>query len=321
MYLYFYHLKDIMRRAALIVFVLIVILFSSACVNRNIDKSTVIPGNPNQKPISQPTATAAPIEETPISTPAPVETVTEELPPAPTPTPEEEMNVTAEPIPNNISNISAVSAKHYTILAFGDSLTEGYGLNKEDSYPSQLEVILSGKGYNVSVINEGVSSETTYNLLNRLDLVLVHNPDIVILTIGANDAYRFYPASDIKANIEKMIDSFNDNGATVVLGGMEAMHGVNTTAAVEFLKQEFNISDEIAKTLLGTATYLDEFKAIYPQIAEEKKVPFIPFFLEGVAGNPELNIEDGIHPNKDGYSIIVQNNILPVLLPLMNASS
>jgi acyl-CoA thioesterase-1 len=314
-------LKDIMRRVALFVFVIIVILFSSACINRNIDKSTVIPGNPNAKQVPQPTATPTPIEETPISTPTPVETVAEELPAAPTPTPEEKMNITAEPVQNNNSNIHDVLSKHYTILAFGDSLTEGYGLNKADSYPSQLEAVLSDKGYNVSVINEGISSETTYNLLNRLSLVSIHNPDIVILTIGANDAYRFYPASDIKANIEKMIDSFSANGATVVLGGMEATHGVNATAAVEFLKQEFNISDEIAKTILGTASYVDEFKAIYPQIAEEKKVPLIPFFLEGVAGNPELNIEDGIHPNKEGYSIIIQNNILPVLLPLMNASS
>ncbi|WP_019673789.1 arylesterase [Psychrobacter lutiphocae] len=180
-----------------------------------------------------------------------------------------------------------------TILALGDSLTEGLGLAEEDAYPAQLEKTLQQAGYvNAKVINSGLSGETSTGLVNRLDWVLKTKPDITILTIGANDAMRGIDVATVDSNIRTAIQRLQDEGSVVVLGGMQIYD---------------NLGDE----------YVKSFSALYPKIVEDTGVAFIPFFLDGVGGVPELNQADAIHPTAEGYTQIVQNNILPVLKPTL----
>jgi len=178
--------------------------------------------------------------------------------------------------------------KKKTILALGDSLTEGYRVDKSESYPAQLQDLLDAKGYRYEVINSGISGETSTGLSERLNWTLSQNPDLIILTTGANDAIRGIDLSITKANIENIVETIQAKNIPLIFGGMEIYE---------------NLGSE----------YVTEFKNIYPTIAKQYDLPFIPFFLEGVAGNPNLNIEDQIHPNKDGYKIIVEQNIWPVL--------
>lgn len=178
-----------------------------------------------------------------------------------------------------------------TILALGDSLTEGLGVDPNDNYPAQLEATLKEMGYtNVEVVNSGLSGETSTGLVNRLDWVAQTKPDITILTIGANDAMRGIDVATIEKNIRTAVKHLQDNGSDVILGGMQ-------------------IYDNLGND------YVRSFSDIYPRIADDMDVPMIPFFLEGVGGIADLNQADAIHPTKEGYTIIVNNNILPVLKP------
>lgn len=188
-------------------------------------------------------------------------------------------------------NAPQAEAAPVTILALGDSLTEGLGVAGDANYPAQLEDALQKMGYdNVKVVNSGLSGETSTGLVNRLDWVAQTNPDITILTIGANDAIRGIDVATVEANIRTAITTLQDNGSEVILGGMQIYD---------------NLGDE----------YVQSFAAMYPRIARDMDVPLIPFFLEGVAADPALNQADAIHPTKEGYTIIVNNNILPVLKP------
>ncbi|HCT72490.1 MULTISPECIES: arylesterase [Psychrobacter] len=184
-----------------------------------------------------------------------------------------------------------VNSSPITILALGDSLTEGLGVDKNDNYPAQLEDRLQAMGYdNAKVINSGLSGETSTGLVNRLDWVLQTKPDVTILTIGANDAIRGIDVATIEANIRMAVKRLQDNGSVVILGGM-------------------SIYDNLG------SDYVAAFSDIYPRVAKDMNVTLIPFFLEGVGGDRELNQADAIHPTKEGYEIIVNDNILPVLEP------
>ena len=184
-----------------------------------------------------------------------------------------------------------INSSPVTILALGDSLTEGLGVDKEDNYPAQLEASLKELGYtNAKVINSGLSGETSTGLVNRLDWVAQTKPDITILTIGANDAIRGLDVATIEKNIRTAVKTLQDNGSHVILGGM-------------------SIYDNLGND------YVSAFSDIYPRVAKDMNVPLIPFFLEGVGGDPELNQADAIHPTKEGYQIIVKDNILPILKP------
>ena len=181
-----------------------------------------------------------------------------------------------------------------TILALGDSLTEGLGVAENEAYPAQLEAALKQAGYvNAKVINSGLSGETSSGLVNRLDWVLKTKPDITILTTGANDAMRGIEVPTIDKNIRTTIKRLQDEGSVVILGGMQIYD---------------NLGDD----------YVKSFSAIYPKIAKDTGVAFIPFFLEGVGGDRSLNQADAIHPTKEGYTRIVNNNILPVLTPAID---
>ncbi|WAI89109.1 Esterase TesA [Psychrobacter sp. SC65A.3] len=178
-----------------------------------------------------------------------------------------------------------------TILALGDSLTEGLGVDNNANYPAQLQTRLQELGYkDIKVINSGLSGETSTGLVNRLDWVLQTKPDVTILTIGANDAIRGIDVATVEANIRTAVKRLQDNDSVVILGGMQ-------------------IYDNLG------SDYVKSFAAIYPRVAKDLNVTLIPFFLDGVGGDPKLNQADAIHPTKEGYTLIVNNNILPILQP------
>jgi len=169
-----------------------------------------------------------------------------------------------------------------SILAIGDSLTEGLGVEEEFAYPAVLQRKLFENGYMYKVVNAGVSGETSSGALSRLKWALTLDPDIVILATGANDGLRGIDPELIKTNISKIIQVLKEKDIIVVLGGMRMFQ---------------NLGQD----------YTTVFSKIYPQIAQDQDVILIPFFLAGVGGKPELNQADGIHPTAEGYRIIVEN--------------
>jgi len=169
-----------------------------------------------------------------------------------------------------------------TILAIGDSLTEGLGVEEESAYPAQLQNKLIDRGYNYRVINAGVSGETSSGALSRINWALTLNPDIAILVSGANDGLRGIDPALIEANITEIIQLLKDRKIVVVLGGMQMVQNLGQTYTLAFSK-------------------------LYQDIARDQDVIFIPAFLAGVGGNSTLNQADGIHPTADGYRTIVDN--------------
>ncbi len=167
-----------------------------------------------------------------------------------------------------------------TIVAVGDSLTEGLGVEEEFAYPAVLEDKLREQGYSYQVVNAGISGETSSGTLSRIKWVLTLKPDIVILVIGANDGLRGIEPELVKSNVRKIIQVLKENNVVVVLGGMQI---------VQNLGQD----------------YTTAFAEIYPAIARSEDVIFIPFFLDGVAADPGLNQADAIHPTAEGYRKIV----------------
>ncbi len=174
------------------------------------------------------------------------------------------------------------------IVAVGDSLTAGYALDEEESYPAVLGRKLISEGYNCRVINSGVSSETSSGALSRIDWVLGLKPDIVILETGANDGLRGIDPDMVEKNIRDILFRLNDAKVITVLAGM---------------KMVWNLGP----------VYVKRFNDIYPKLADEFGTVFMPFFLEGVAMNREMTVSDGLHPNAEGYKIIVEN-IYPYVL-------
>lgn len=173
------------------------------------------------------------------------------------------------------------------ILALGDSLTAGYGLAPEKSFASQLEAALAHSGVAARVLNGGVSGDTSAGGLARLGWLLADRPDLVIVELGANDGLRGLDPAATSRNLDEIVTRIRATGADVVLAGMRAPP---------------NLGSE----------YGAAFAALYTDLAEKHGVAYYPFFLEGVAANPALNQEDGIHPTAEGVAIIVEN-ILPVV--------
>jgi len=178
------------------------------------------------------------------------------------------------------------SAKH--VLAFGDSLTAGYGLAAGDSFASRLEQALVEQGHAVRVTNAGVSGDTTGGGLARLDWSLEDRPDLVILELGANDGMRGLPTDRMRANLEAMIEKCLAAGARVILCGMRAPANYGPL-------------------------YRYSFDQVYPDLAEKYGIPLYPFFLEGVLTDPALVLDDGLHPNEQGVAEIVRR-ILPLVM-------
>ncbi len=178
------------------------------------------------------------------------------------------------------------------IIAFGDSLTAGFGLSEKESYPYLLQEKLKADGYDFEVVNAGVSGDTSLGGLERSDWVLDQdNAKILILELGANDLLRGVPVEKMKENLDKIIRKAKAKNLKILLCGM------------------------LAPPSMG-AEYQRNFMMAFPDLASEHKVEFLPFLLENVALNKELNQADGIHPNADGEKIMT-DNIYKALKPML----
>ncbi len=165
------------------------------------------------------------------------------------------------------------------VVAFGDSLTAGYGVPPGSSFPDFLQQEFDNRGLNYNVINEGISGETTAQGLVRSEIVLSRKPVWVILAYGANDGLRGLSTERLESNLRTIVQRFLEADVNVLLAGMRLPPNYGTE-------------------------YVQMFEAIFPKIANELDVPLIPFLLEGVAGRPELNQPDGIHPNVAGNRLV-----------------
>lgn len=186
-------------------------------------------------------------------------------------------------------------ARVLTILAFGDSLTAGPGLPPDAAFPAKLAERLQSEGREVHVIDGGQSGDTTTDGLGRLDWVLADKPELVILELGANDALRGIDPKTVRANLEAMIEKIQKSGAAVLLAGMRSPANWG-------------------------AEYQQQFDRIYPELAKAHGVALYPFFLEGVAMDPQLNQADGLHPNERGVAVIV-DGIAPYVSRLLGEQS
>lgn len=185
--------------------------------------------------------------------------------------------------PLSLSHVKANETP--VILAFGDSLTAGYGLEAEYAFPTKLQAALHNSGVMATVINGGVSGDTTAGGLARLDWMMTDNPDLVIIELGANDGLRALDPDDTRKNLSAILKRLQEKQVRILLTGM------------------------LAPPNLGT-DYEAKFNSIFPDLANLYGVAFYPFFLEGVISDPALNQGDGIHPNAEGVDIVV-SRILP----------
>ena len=187
------------------------------------------------------------------------------------------------------------AAAPVSVVAFGDSLSAGYGLNPGEAFPEQLERALRQRGLEVTVANAGVSGDTASNGLARLEWSVPADADIVIVEFGGNDALRGTDPAITRKALAAIVAKLKGRGQTVLIAGMLAPR---------------NMGDRFAA----------EFNAIYPDLAAEYGVPLYPFFLEGVAANRSLNLPDGIHPTAEGITRIV-DSILPHVERLVRRAS
>jgi acyl-CoA thioesterase-1 len=180
------------------------------------------------------------------------------------------------------------------ILVLGDSLSAAYGIDEEEGWVNLLDERLEREGYPHRVVNASVSGETSEGGLKRLPRLLSeHNPEWVILELGGNDGLRGYPVSDLADNLTAMIQLSREQGAEVVLLGMQIPPNYGPR-------------------------YTDQFTAVYPQLAQEEDVPLVAFMLEGIATKDELMQRDGIHPNAEAQPKILEN-VWPMLREVLQA--
>ncbi len=178
---------------------------------------------------------------------------------------------------------ATVATTKKTILFFGNSLTAGYGIDPEESFAGRIQSRLDSLKKEFRVINGGLSGETTAGGLSRLDWFLEEEPYLFVLELGGNDGLRGIPLTETKKNLLAIVDKVQAKypNTKIILAGMQ-------------------IPPNMGKE------YTEEFKAIYPAVAKEKNIELIPFLLEGVAGNPDLNLPDGIHPTPEGHRIVME---------------
>lgn len=170
------------------------------------------------------------------------------------------------------------------IVFFGNSLTAGLGLDTSEAFPALIQNRLDSLGYNYQVVNAGLSGDTTASGKNRIDWVLNQEVDVFVLELGANDGLRGIPIEETRNNLQHIIDIVKKENPEVeiVLAGMQIPP---------------NIGQD----------YTSQFREIFPELAKKNGVVLIHFLLEGVAGDPELNQQDGIHPTAEGYKIVREN--------------
>ena len=177
------------------------------------------------------------------------------------------------------------------IVAFGDSLTAGFGVPADQTYPARLGERLKREGYDYRVVNAGVSGDTTAGGVRRVDWALQLKPEIVILELGVNDALRGQKLAGVRANLDQMIMRFQAAGVRVLVAGMRLPP---------------NYGDR----------YAEDFHRLYAEVARAHQAPLMPFFLDGVGAVARLNQADGIHPTAEGYAIVV-DRLWPYLVPLL----
>lgn len=190
--------------------------------------------------------------------------------------------------------VNKVKSATKTILFFGDSLTAGFGLeDNNDAYPTVIQTIIDSLSLNYVVVNSGVSGETTAGGLGRINWVLNQKVDLFVLELGANDGLRGISLTETRENLQAIIDRVRTKypEISIVIAGMQLPP---------------NLGQD----------YTKEFKSIFEELAKKNDLEIIPFLLKDVAGIPELNQEDGIHPNVEGQKIVA-NNVWVVLEPLL----
>ena len=176
-----------------------------------------------------------------------------------------------------------------TIVAMGDSLTAGLGVDESEAYPAQLQKKLADDGHHFNVVNAGVSGETSSGALSRIDWVIsALKPDLIILETGANDGLRGIDPDVLRKNLDRIVSVIKANNIAVILCGMKMLPNLGPV-------------------------FTRAFTDIYPEIAQKHAIPLIPFFLEGVAGDPRYNQPDRLHPTAEGYRRIV-DHIYPYVL-------
>jgi acyl-CoA thioesterase-1 len=181
-----------------------------------------------------------------------------------------------------------------TILCFGDSITAGYGLDDvNDAYPAVLQHTIDSLDLNYTVINSGVSGETTAGGKSRIDWVIKQSPTIFLLELGANDGLRGVPLTETRSNLQAIIDTVKAKSpeSTIILAGMQLPPNMGLE-------------------------YTTEFKQLFVDLAEKNSLVFIPFILKEVGGIAELNQNDGIHPNIKGHKLVAKT-VWEVLKPLV----
>jgi len=174
-----------------------------------------------------------------------------------------------------------------TIVALGDSLTSGKGLDDDEAYPAILERMLMSAGLPFTVKNHGVSGDTSADAARRLEAALVESPAIMIVALGANDGLRGVPVAEVRRNLETIIEAAQARGVSVLLCGMEALP-------------------------INGWEYTLEFHRLFPALAEKYRVPLVPFLLDGVIGNPRMVQQDRVHPSAAG-AVAIARTIWPYL--------
>jgi acyl-CoA thioesterase I len=200
-----------------------------------------------------------------------------------------------ENVPSNPEqSTTTVQSEEKIILFFGNSLTAGYGLDPSEAFPALIQKKIDSLGYNYRVVNAGLSGETTAAGKNRIEWVLRQPVDIFILELGGNDGLRGISPEETRRNLEEIIDKVRQNypQVKILLAGMQIPPSMGQT-------------------------YANQFREVFPQVASEKDVELVPFLLEGVGGERELNLPDGIHPNVEGHQIVA-DNIWQELRPMLN---
>lgn len=192
---------------------------------------------------------------------------------------------TVDTVENATSDAVVEKSSSKTILFFGDSITAGYGLDDtNDAFPGIIQSKMDSLGLDYTVVNSGVSGETSAGGKSRIDWILSQNIDIFVLELGANDGLRGLPITETKANLQSIIDAVRAKSpkTKIVLAGMQMPPNMGSD-------------------------YTQKFSAIFSDLAAENKLSYIPFILEGVGGIKELNQNDGIHPTAEGHKIVAEN--------------
>jgi acyl-CoA thioesterase-1 len=192
----------------------------------------------------------------------------------------------------NVGN-SLSQQEQKSILFFGNSLTAGYGLDPELAFPNLIQQKIDGENVSFAVINAGLSGETSAGGLSRIDWVMSQQIDIFILELGANDGLRGLPLESTRKNLQGILDKVK----------------------LKYPNVEIVVAGMMVPPNMGE-DYSREFEKIYPELARKNNATLIPFLLDGVAGNPDLNLPDGVHPNVEGHQIVA-DNVWSVLKPIL----